>query len=74
MISNLFYSKKKLLLSFEFAVVLSDVAKQMNIDMTQDIVMRAEELLLKELGHGSADKFACDMQVFVLAVLEPKDV
>ena len=68
------FSKTKLLLAFEFAVVLSDTAHQMNIEMTKEIVLRGEELLENEMRHSSASTFACNMNVYALAVLEPKEV
>ena len=33
------------MLAFEFAVVLSETAKQLNIEMTKEIVIKAEKLL-----------------------------
>ncbi len=67
------FGKKKSLLAFEFGVVLSDVAKQLNIEMTQDIVLRAEKLLETELGGNSIEHFACNMNIYTLAILEPRD-
>ena len=67
------YNKKKTMLAFEFATILADAAKGLNIPMTQEIVIRAENLLEKELGHCTAEHFACNMNVYVLAILEPKD-
>ncbi len=68
-----FYTKKKSVLAFEFGIVLYDVAKELNIPMTQALVLRAEDLLTKELGQNSAEHFACNMNVYAMAVLEPKD-
>lgn len=67
------YSKKKAMLAFEFAIVLSDVAKDLNITMTKDIVLKAEKLVENELGPKTAKHFACHMNVYALAILEPKD-
>ena len=67
------YSKKKVLLAFEFAVVLSDVAKQLKIEMTPEIVNRAETLIKNELGPKTASHFAGHMSMYALAILEPKD-
>lgn len=68
------FSRQKLLLSFEFAIVLSDVAQQLKIEMTRDIVLRAEQLLENEMRHSTAEGFACNMNVYALAVLQPKDI
>lgn len=61
-------------MAFEFGVVLSDVAKQLGIEMTPEIVKRAEKLLLNEYRNNSASHFACNMNSYTLAVLEPKEV
>ncbi len=68
------YNEKKALLAFEFGIVLSDVASQLKIEMTQEIVIRAEKMLEKELRYNSPEEFACQMNVLVLAILEPKDI
>lgn len=67
------YGKKKAILAFEFAIVLSDVAKQLKIEMTAEIVKRSETLLENELGPKTAKHFACHMHMYALAILEPKD-
>ncbi len=67
------YSKKKAILAFEFATVLADTASQLNIPMTREIVVEAEKLLEAELGHCTPSHFACNMNVYVLAILKPKD-
>ena len=67
------YGKKKTMLAFEFATVLSDAAKQLNVPLTRELVVKAETLLEKELGPRSAKHFACNMNIYVLAILEPKD-
>lgn len=68
------FSKKKTLLAFEFGIVLSNVAKQLNIEVTPEIVAQAEKILEKELIYRSSQQFACNMNVYILAVLEPKEV
>ncbi len=67
------FGKQKTLLAFEFAIVLSDCAKQLNIEMTKEIVIRAEDLISVELRNNTAEHFACNMNVYALAILEPKD-
>lgn len=67
------YGKKKALLAFEFAVVLSDAAKDLGVPMTKEIVTEAEKIIENELGPKSAENFACNMNVYVLALLKPKD-
>ncbi len=67
------YTKKKAMLAFEFATVLADTASQLNVPMTREIVVEAEKLLERELGPCSPTHFACNMNVYVLAILKPQD-
>jgi sulfur relay (sulfurtransferase) complex TusBCD TusD component (DsrE family) len=67
------YGKKKAMLAFEFATVLAEAANHLKIPMTREIVKNAEKLIEKELGRESAEHFACNMNVYTLALLEPKD-
>ena len=65
--------QKKILLAFEFAIVLSDAAHQLKIEMTKEIVLKAEEILKSELVKKSPESFSCQMNGLALAVLEPVD-
>ncbi len=67
------FGRQKSLLAFEFGVVLSEAASELKIDMNTEIVLRAEELLKKELCNLSPESFAQRMQLYTLAILEPKD-
>ncbi len=67
------FGKQKTVLAFEFGIVLSDVAKTLGIEMTSELAARAETLLVHELRHHDSQYFACNMNVFILALLEPKD-
>ncbi len=67
------YGKKKAMLAFEFATIIAEAASQLKIPMTREIVLEAEKLLEKELGPKSAENFACNMNVYALAILKPKD-
>ncbi len=69
----LFFDKKKLLLAFEYGVILSDVAKQRKINLTQDIVLRMEDILLDVCTKKSAEKVAVEMELNILAALEVKE-
>ncbi len=67
------YGRSKAILAFEFATVLADTASQLDIPMTREIVADAENLIERELGPRTATHFACNMNVYVLAILKPKD-
>ncbi len=65
--------KEKLLLAFEFGIVISEVAKNMKQDLTPKIVKKSEEILAAEMDKGSAKDFACQMQILALAAFEIVD-
>ena len=70
MIKLPFYSKKKLLLAFEYGLTIADVAKQQEMVLTPEIVKRVEEIIVKEFSTKSATKVACEMAVNILAGFE----
>ncbi len=55
------------MLSFEFGICIADVAKNMNIELTKELIETAEEILEKEIPAGSK-QFSGQMQVLALAV------
>lgn len=65
------HNNKKLTLAFEFAVIISETAKSMNVELTKEIVERAEKILLEEFNSRSAQEIANSMQGLALAVFEP---
>ena len=67
------YGKKKAFLAFEFAMVLAESAAQLKVPITKELVEKAEKLIENELGSKSAKNFALHMNMYVLAILEPKD-
>lgn len=68
------YNEQKAILAFEFGIIISDVANRLNVGITKEIVLNAEEILTNEMKKGNAEDFACNMIVLALAVLEPKEV
>lgn len=68
------FGEQKLRLAFEYAITLSDVAKQLNIEITPEIVDRAEGIILKEFTSKSPERVAIEMIPNILAMLEPKDL
>lgn len=66
---NLF-GKQKLLLSFEYGVILSQVAKEQGIELIPEILKRAEEIILDSFKRNSSEKVAIDMLPNILAIFE----
>ena len=64
------YGKKTLRLAIEFGIVLSETAKEMNVKLTKEISMRAEEILINELKINGLEKTAINFVPLILAALE----
>ncbi len=67
------FNKSKVLLAFEFGLVLRDAASDLGITLTSTMVLRAEDIVEEELGKNSSSHFASRMGMYALAILEPKD-
>lgn len=63
------HSDQKLLLSFEYGVILKDVAKD---KLDSEMVKRAENIILSEFSKKSPTKLATEMIPNLLASIEPK--
>jgi len=61
-------AKNKVLIAFEFALVVTEVAKKMNIEVTKELVETAEDILVKEMELGDSTYFAKEMQNLATAV------
>ena len=66
------YGKQKLLLAFEYGIVLARVIKDQEQELTPEIVKRCEEIILKEFTAKSGDRVALDMVPNLLASIETK--
>lgn len=64
------YNKEKLILAFEYGLILSDVAKQKGVEVTPEMVKRAEELITKEFKANTASYNATHMVPNILAIFE----
>jgi len=66
------YDKKKLLLAFEYGVILSEAAKNLNRELSPNIVKNMEEIIFKEFHKKTASKLSVEMQLNILAAFETK--
>lgn len=66
------FNEKQLLLAFEYGVVMSDVAKNMKVKLTAEIIARFEDILVKEFTTKDFDKVALEMVPNILAGFETK--
>jgi hypothetical protein len=64
------YNKKELRLSFEFGLILSEVAKEKDVKLTPEMVIEAEDILINELKVNGLIKTAMNFNHLVLAAFE----
>ena len=67
------FGKKKLLLAFEYGIILASVAREQGVELTPEISARCEDIILKEFTAKSTELVALDMVPNLLASLEVKD-
>ena len=65
-----FYSKEKLLIAFEYGITLREAIHK---PLTKEIVVRAEEIILKEFPKKTPLQLAFNMVPNLLAAIEPKE-
>ncbi len=68
------YLNKKLLLAFEYGVILGQTAKERGIELTPEMVKKMEEIITNEFSRKSTSKVALEMEPNILAVFEPSAV
>jgi hypothetical protein len=66
------YNKKELRLAFEFALVLSDVATKMKVELTKELSIKAQEMLINELRTRGFKKTSKEFIPLIMASLEVK--
>lgn len=64
------FGKKKLLLAFEYGVILADVAKQKGIEVTPELMKRAEIVIENEFRVQTPTTLSVQMVQNLLAIFE----
>lgn len=64
------FGRKKLLLAFEYGVILSETAKAQGVEMTPELISRAEIMIENEFRAGSPMRLAVDITPNILSVFE----
>ncbi len=57
-------------MAFNYGVVMSDVAKQLDIELTSDLVKKAEKMIEQEFENKTIEQLATDLQVNLLSIFE----
>jgi len=64
------FSKKKLLLAFEYGLILSETARLNNIELTPEIVKRCEDMLINEFKSKNPTKLSLETHANILSIFE----
>lgn len=65
-----FYGRKKLLLAFEYGMILAKSAQEMNVEITPELMQKAETMLENEFQTRNATELAVDMAPNILSAFE----
>lgn len=65
-----FYGKKKLLLAFEYGLTIAKVAQEQNVELTPELVERAEKIVVAEFTSKNPERLAVEMVPNILATFE----
>ena len=68
------FGKKKIRLAVEFGLILAVTAMERKVELTPEIVIRAQEIFLNECKTRTNTQVAVMMVPNILAALEPKEV
>lgn len=64
------FGRSKLLLAFEYGVILTQVAKDRGVEVTPEMVKKAEIMIENEARTRTASKMATDMEPNILSIFE----
>lgn len=64
------FGRKKLLLAFEYGVILSQVAQEQKVEVTPEMVKKAEVMIENEFRNKTPTKIAVEMEPNILSIFE----
>ena len=64
------FGKKKLLLSFEYGLTIASVAKENNVEVTKELIVRAENIIMNEFKKKNPERLSVEMLINILASFE----
>lgn len=64
------FSREKILLSFEYGLVIAEVAMKQKVKLTPELVEKAERMIEGEFQKKSIDRLAIEMIPNVMSVFE----
>lgn len=64
------FGRKKLFLAFEYGLLISEVAKEQGVELTPEIVTRAEKMIENEFRNHGPEFLATQIVPLILSVFE----
>lgn len=65
-----YFGKEKLRLAFEYGLTISEVAHANKVELTKEIVERAEKVLISEFSSQTPTFLATQMVPIILSIFE----
>jgi len=65
-----YFGRKKLFLAFEYGVVLAEVAQKQGVELTPEIVERAERMIENEFKNNGPTHLATQIVPLIMSVFE----
>jgi len=70
LLNKLKHDKQKTLLAFEYGVVFAKVAKDMGVELTEELMIKAEKMLSNEFQNQNSTRLAVDMVPNIMSIFE----
>ena len=64
------YTNKKLITAFEYGIIFSQVAREHGVELTQEKILKMEEIIKKEFPKKGFRRLNLEMAVNILASFE----
>jgi len=64
------FGKSKVLLAFEYGVILTKTAQELKIELTPEVIRKAEAMIIGEFSTRTANELATDMAPNIISVFE----
>jgi len=65
-----YFGRKKLFLAFEYGLILSEVAQKQGVELTPEIVARAEKMIENEFKNNDPTHLATQIVPLIMSVFE----
>lgn len=70
MFRRFWFGKKKLLLSFEYGMIITKTAQEMKVELTPELSERAERMIYHEFTTKNPTRLSVDMIPNIMSIFE----